>query len=187
MQPNFSSPQKRIQLHTLSPREPTGAWRDKPTRRSIITIRVRSWPPRIEKSVFISYRRTNLPWALFVYQNLTITATMFSLTTKASIVGIFESLILDRSQPEPIFIVILTPSTLDNCNEPDDWLRREIETAIRWKSKYYPPHGWKFYFGGSLVKKALTGKSLRLARLMDCPYLMHVPLGHGAFAGKIFE
>ena len=37
MQPNFSAPQKRNQLHTLSPRE-----RDNPTRRSIISIRVRS-------------------------------------------------------------------------------------------------------------------------------------------------
>ena len=27
---------------------------------------------RIEKTVFISYRRTNKPWALFVYQNLTM-------------------------------------------------------------------------------------------------------------------
>ena len=27
--------------------------------------------PRIEKSVFISYRRTNIPWALNVYQDLT--------------------------------------------------------------------------------------------------------------------
>ncbi|MEW6405427.1 MAG: toll/interleukin-1 receptor domain-containing protein [Chloroflexota bacterium] len=27
---------------------------------------------RIEKTVFISYRRTNLPWALFIYQNLTM-------------------------------------------------------------------------------------------------------------------
>jgi hypothetical protein len=26
---------------------------------------------RIEKTVFISYHRTNLPWALAVYQNLT--------------------------------------------------------------------------------------------------------------------
>jgi len=26
---------------------------------------------RIEKTVFISYRRTNLPWALCIYQDLT--------------------------------------------------------------------------------------------------------------------
>ena len=40
MQPNFSSPQKRIRPHTLSPREPHrgASRRDKPTRRSIITI-----------------------------------------------------------------------------------------------------------------------------------------------------
>ena len=27
---------------------------------------------RIEKTVFISYRRANLPWALFIWQNLTM-------------------------------------------------------------------------------------------------------------------
>jgi len=37
MQPNFSSLQKRIRPHTLSPRE-----RGKPTRRSIVTSGVRS-------------------------------------------------------------------------------------------------------------------------------------------------
>ena len=41
MQPNFSSPQKRIRPHTLSPREPHrgASRRDKPTRQSIVTIR----------------------------------------------------------------------------------------------------------------------------------------------------
>jgi len=27
---------------------------------------------RIEKTVFISYRRSNVPWALAIYQNLTM-------------------------------------------------------------------------------------------------------------------
>jgi TIR domain len=27
--------------------------------------------PRIEKTVFISYRRINIPWALTIYQDLT--------------------------------------------------------------------------------------------------------------------
>lgn len=28
--------------------------------------------PRIEKTVFISYRRDNVPWTLAIYQNLTM-------------------------------------------------------------------------------------------------------------------
>ena len=28
-------------------------------------------PGRIEKTIFVSYRRTNMPWALAIYQNLT--------------------------------------------------------------------------------------------------------------------
>jgi hypothetical protein len=38
---------------------------------SVPFIGVSSVMTRVEKTVFISYRRANLPWALAVYQNLT--------------------------------------------------------------------------------------------------------------------
>src|SRR5436305_11161482 len=49
---------------------------------------------RVEKTVFLSYRRTNLPWALNIYQNLTFHGfdVFFDYTGISS--GDFESVIL---------------------------------------------------------------------------------------------
>jgi len=49
---------------------------------------------RVEKSVFLSYRRTNFPWALNIFQNLTSTAMTCSLISSGIDSGDFESVIL---------------------------------------------------------------------------------------------
>ncbi len=113
---------------------------------------------RIEKTVFISYRRTNLPWALFVYQNLTIHGYDVFFDYQSIDSGNFESVILDNIRARAHFIVILTPSALDNCKKPDDWLRREIETAIDENRNIIPFMVEGFDFGSQAVKNALTGK-----------------------------
>lgn len=85
---------------------------------------------RIEKTVFLSYRRTNFPWALAIFQNLTQHGydVFFDYDGIAS--GDFESVILGNITARAHFLVLLTPSALERCNEPSDWLRREIETAL---------------------------------------------------------
>src|SRR5688500_2478209 len=113
---------------------------------------------RIEKTVFISYRRTNLPWALFVYQNLTIHGYDVFFDYQSIDSGNFESVILDNIRARAHFIVILTASALENCNKPGDWLRREIETAIDESRNIVPLLVENFDFGSPLVKEALTGK-----------------------------
>lgn len=113
---------------------------------------------RIEKTVFISYRRTNLPWALFVYQNLTIHGYDVFFDFQSIDSGNFESVILDNIRARAHFIVILTPSALDNCKKPDDWLRREIETAIDENRNIIPFMVEGFDFSSQAVKNALTGK-----------------------------
>lgn len=113
---------------------------------------------RIEKTVFISYRRTNLPWALFVYQNLTIHGYDVFFDYQSIDSGNFESVILDNIRARAHFIVILTPSALENCNKPDDWFRREIETAIDESRNIIPFMVENFDFGNQVVKNALTGQ-----------------------------
>src|SRR4051812_45333004 len=78
---------------------------------------------RIEKTVFISYRRTNVPWALAVYQNLTNHGydVFFDYTGIAS--GDFERIILGNIKASAHFLVLLTPSALERCSDPGDWLR----------------------------------------------------------------
>ena len=85
---------------------------------------------RVEKTAFLSYRRTNIPWALAISQNLTHHGydVFFDYNGIAS--GDFESVILENIKARAHFLVVLTPSALERCDDPADWLRREIETAL---------------------------------------------------------
>jgi hypothetical protein len=55
---------------------------------------------RIEKSVFISYRRTNIPWALAIYQDLVHHGFEVFVDYTGIASGAFETVILEniRSQ-----------------------------------------------------------------------------------------
>jgi len=112
----------------------------------------------IEKTVFISYRRKDISWALAVYQNLTSKGydVFFDYTDISS--GDFEQIIIGNIKARAHFLVLLTPSSLDRCNEPGDWLRREIETAIDEKRNIVPLFFDGFNFGSTSILENLTGK-----------------------------
>jgi tetratricopeptide (TPR) repeat protein len=126
---------------------------------------------RVEKTVFISYRRTNAPWALAIYQNLNNNGydVFFDFNGIAS--GDFESVILGNIKARAHFIVLLTPSALERCNEPGDWLRREIETALKTKRNMIPLMLEGFDFGTPAIANQLTGKLAALKRYnaLDVP------------------
>jgi hypothetical protein len=124
---------------------------------------------RIEKTVFISYRRKNLPWALFVYQNLTMHGYDVFFDYLSIDSGNFESVILDNIRTSAHFIVILTPSALKNCKKPGDWLRLEIETAIDENRNIIPIMLENFDFDSEAVKNALTGKLALLSTYNGLP------------------
>src|SRR6478752_10826127 len=119
---------------------------------------------RVEKTVFISYRRTNAPWALAIYQNLTNNGydVFFDFNGVAS--GDFESVILGNIKARAHFIVLLTPSALERCGEPGDWLRREIETALDTRRNIVPLMLEGFDFNSPAIAKQLTGKLALLQR-----------------------
>jgi tetratricopeptide (TPR) repeat protein len=124
---------------------------------------------RIEKTVFISYRRTNLPWALFIYQNLTMHGYDVFFDYQSIDSGNFEKVILDNIRARAHFIVVLTSSALENCKKPGDWLRREIETAMDENRNIVPLMVENFDFGSPLVKEALTGKLSTLSTYNGLP------------------
>ena len=93
---------------------------------------------QIEKTVFISYRRTNTYMARAVYQNLTAHGYDCFLDSESIDAGSFERIILNQIAARAHFIVILTPSALERCAEPGDWLRREIEYALENKRNIVP-------------------------------------------------
>src|SRR5688572_17894210 len=112
---------------------------------------------RIEKTVFISYRRTNMPWALAMYQNLTATGYDVFFDYNSIKSGDFEQIITQNIKGRAHFVVLLTPSALERCNEPGDWLRREIEIAIAEKRNIVPLFFEGFSFSSPSVSKFLTG------------------------------
>jgi tetratricopeptide (TPR) repeat protein len=113
---------------------------------------------RIEKTVFISYRRTNASWALAVYQDLTYHGydAFFDYLGIAS--GDFERVILENIRARAHFLVLLTPSALERCGNPGDWLRREIETALEARCNIVPLMLEGFDFKTPSNASRLTGQ-----------------------------
>ena len=126
---------------------------------------------RVEKTVFISYRRINAPWALAIYQNLNNNGydVFFDYAGIAS--GDFESVILGNIRARAHFVVLLTPSALEDCSEPTDWLRREIEEALAIKRNIVPLMLEGFDFGTPAIANQLTGKlaTLKSYNALDVP------------------
>lgn len=113
---------------------------------------------RIEKTVFISYRRTNAPWVLAIYQNLTQHGYDVFYDYEGIASGDFESVILGNIKARAHFIVLLTPSALERCHDPGDLLRREIETALETRRNIVPLMLEDFDFGTPAIANQLTGK-----------------------------
>src|SRR5215831_9840056 len=119
---------------------------------------------RIEKTVFISYRRTNVSWALAIFQNLKQHRYDVFFDFKGIAGGDFAKVIFGNIRSRAHFLVLLTPSALKRCGDPGDWLRREIETALRIKRNIVPLMLEGFDFSTPAIAKQLTGKLAALKR-----------------------
>ena len=118
---------------------------------------------RVEKTVFISYRRTNAAWALAIYQDLTqhgfdVFFDYFGLGS-----GDFEQGILGNIRWRAHFVIVLTPSALERCTDPADWVRREIETALDTQRNIVPLMLEGFDFSTPAIASQLTGKLEQLS------------------------
>jgi tetratricopeptide (TPR) repeat protein len=113
---------------------------------------------RVEKTVFISYRRTNVPWALAIFQNLGQHGYDTFIDYSGAASGDFERVILENIHARAHFLVLLTPSALERCGEPGDWLRREIEAALDSQRNVVPLMLEGFDFGTPAIAEQLTGR-----------------------------
>jgi TPR repeat protein len=93
---------------------------------------------RIEKTVFISYRRVDRWAALAVFKDLTHHGFDVFIDYDGIASGDFERAIVDNILACAHFVVLLTPTALDRCADPVDWLRREIEVALEAKRNIVP-------------------------------------------------
>ena len=79
--------------------------------------------------------------------------------------GDFTQVITQNIEGRAHFVVILTPSALERCSEPGDWVRREIELALEHKRNIVPLFLEGFSFGSPSIAAKLTGKLAALKRL----------------------
>jgi sarcosine oxidase delta subunit len=112
---------------------------------------------RIEKTVFISYRRADAPWALTIYQWLKSHGYDVFFDFEGIASGSFADVILENIRARAHFLALLTPTALDRCDVPGDWLRREIEEAMVTRRNIVPIMLDGFSFGADATKAKLTG------------------------------
>lgn len=91
-----------------------------------------------QNTVFISYRRTNWSFALAVAQNLEAHGFDVFMDYKSIKSGDFSQIIFNSIESRAHFLVMLTPSALERCHDPNDWMRREMEHAIRHQRNIVP-------------------------------------------------
>ena len=116
-----------------------------------------------QKTVFISYRRTNFYTALAVYQDLTAHGYDCFFDYESIESGDFETVIFENIRYRAHFVVILSPSALERLGEKNSIMRREVELAIDEKRNIIPLMMESFDFGSPSAQEALTGKLASLS------------------------
>lgn len=92
-----------------------------------------------EKTVFISYRRASSAYAArSIFMDLRRHGYDVFMDIESIDSGEFDRIILDQIASRIHFIVILAPGSLDRTVDPNDWLRREIEHAIKLQRNIVP-------------------------------------------------
>jgi tetratricopeptide (TPR) repeat protein len=125
-------------------------------------------------SVFISYRRdVSAFMARAVFQDLRAHDYDVFMDVENIDSGKFDTVILNQIAARPYFLLILTPGTLDRVNEPEDWVRREIEYAIQHERMIIPLTTPNFSY--EAVKPLMTGT------LADLPRFNGVEVPHSYF------
>src|SRR5262245_42727437 len=123
------------------------------------------------KTVFISYRRDVASFiARAIFMDLRQHGYDVFMDVETIDSGEFDTVLLNQIAARAHFVLILTPGTLERCNEPGDWLRREIEEALRLKRNIVP-----LFINNFDLREAeplLTGELAQLKRLnaLDVPH-----------------
>src|SRR5262249_32754045 len=129
---------------------------------------------RIEKTAFVSYRRSDESWGLAIFQDLTHNGYDVFIDYEGIASGNFETVILENIRARAHFLVLLTPTALERCGDPKDWMRREIEAAIDSRRNIVPLMFKGFDFGTPAIASQLTGKLAALKKYNG----LEIPTGY---------
>ncbi len=105
---------------------------------------------RKQYDIFISYRREGgEDKARILNQHLSAVGFNVFFDHEAGMRQEFETEILAAVEIAPVFIMLLTPYSLDRCANEGDWVRREIERAIAFGKEIIPVNpNYGFSFDG---------------------------------------
>ena len=110
------------------------------------------------KKVFLSYRRAHSVWlARSVYQWLQKEGFDVFMDVENLDSGEFPAVILHQIEARAHFLVALTPGALERTVDKSDWLRLEIEHAIRQERNIVPVFADQFTFDSE--ERKLRGKA----------------------------
>lgn len=113
--------------------------------------------PTEKYDVFISYRREGGDaQALFIREKLLQKGLRVFLDVADLRKGYFDQILLEYIADAPNFIVILSPRSLDRCEEPGDYLRQEIEQAVKTNRNIIPVMMTGFSFPRQLPDEIKT-------------------------------
>ena len=104
-----------------------------------------------------------------VFENLTLHGFDVFLDYTGIASGAFERVILENIRARAHFLVLLTPSALERCGDPADWLRREIEAALDSQRNIVPLMLEGFDFGTPAIAGQLIGKLAVLKEYQALP------------------
>ncbi|MCC6615801.1 MAG: TIR domain-containing protein [Anaerolineae bacterium] len=115
------------------------------------------------RTVFISYRRSLSRYlARAVFMHLREHGYDVFMDVESIDSGQFDQVILNQIAARAHFIIILSHDSLAKCDDPNDWLRREIEHAILLNRNVVPLLEEGFTF--EEAEPHLTGQLQQLAR-----------------------
>lgn len=93
----------------------------------------------MKNDIFISYRReSGATAARLLYQLLKSDGYTCFFDAESIEAGNFSENIRHNLEESPNFILIVSSRSLERCHNPDDWVRKEIETAIELDKNIIP-------------------------------------------------
>ncbi len=120
--------------------------------------------PKEEKTVFISYRRAASRYAArAIFQHLRQESYDVFMDVKSIASEDFARITLGEIAARAHFLVLLASGTVDLLEKPDDWLRIEIEHALKFKRNVIPILHSGYIF--TEAEPHLTGKLRKLKKL----------------------
>jgi hypothetical protein len=122
----------------------------------------------LEYDVFISYRRaTGVNDARLLQQALQTRGYNVFFDYNSLRDGKFDDRILRAIEEAKVFVLVLTEGALDKCSEDGDWVRNEIEHAIKCGKKIVPvkPSDQPFEFPEALPQSIIGVKTEQISEL----------------------